>query len=97
VLPGAIAAALLWAAVSGGFSWYVSTLGDYNATYGSLSAVIVFMTWLWLSAAVILLGAEMNAELEHQTARDTTAGMPKPLGMRGAVVADNIGPAVVAD
>jgi membrane protein len=97
VLPGAIAAALLWAAVSAGFSWYVSTLGDYNATYGSLSAVIVFMTWLWLSAAVILIGAEMNAELEHQTARDTTTGVPKPLGMRGAVVADHIGPAVVAE
>jgi membrane protein len=92
-----VVAALLWAAVSGVFSWYVSTLGDYNATYGSLSAVIVFMTWLWLSAAVILIGAEMNAELEHQTARDTTTGMPKPLGMRGAVVADHIGPAVVAD
>jgi membrane protein len=97
VLPGAVVAALLWAAVSGGFSWYVSTLGDYNATYGSLSAVIVFMTWLWLSAAVILIGAEMNAELEHQTARDTTTGMPKPLGMRGAVVADHVGPAVAAE
>jgi membrane protein len=95
VLPGAAIAALLWAGVSGGFSWYVSTLGDYNGTYGSLSAVIVFMTWLWLSATVILLGAELNAELEHQTARDTTSGMPKPLGMRGAVVADHVGPAVV--
>ncbi len=94
VLPGALIAALLWAAVSGLFSWYVSTLGDYTATYGSLATVIVFMTWLWLSASVILLGAEFNAELEHQTAHDTTQGPEKPMGMRGAVVADAIGPAV---
>ncbi len=53
------------------------------------------MTWLWLSATVILLGAEINAELEHQTARDTTVGAPKPMGARGAVVADNVGPAAV--
>jgi membrane protein len=97
VVPGALLAALAWAAVSGAFSWYVSTLSDYTATYGSLSAVIVFMTWLWLSAIVILLGAELNAELEHQTVRDSTRGKPKPLGRRGAVVADNIGPPVVRD
>lgn len=97
MLPGAIIAALVWAAVSGGFSWYVSTLGNYTATFGSLSAVIVFMTWLWLSATVILFGAELNSELEHQTSEDTTMGHPKPIGMRGAVVADRIGPSTVAD
>ncbi len=97
VLPGAIMAALVWAAASGGFSWYVSTLGNYTATFGSLSAVIVFMTWLWLSATVILFGAELNSELEHQTAQDTTMGHPKPMGLRGAVVADRIGPSTVAD
>lgn len=97
VLPGAIAASLLWAAASSGFSWYVSTLANYTATYGSLSAVIIFMTWLWLSATIVLLGAELNAELEHQTAKDTTLGHPKPLGMRGAVVADRLGPAVVRE
>jgi membrane protein len=96
LLPGALAAALLWVAASGGFSWYVSTLGDYAATYGSLATVVVFMTWLWLSSSIILMGAELNAELEHQTARDTTIGQPKPLGMRGAVMADNVGPATVA-
>lgn len=97
VMPGAALAALLWAAVSGGFSYYVSTLGNYQATYGSLSAVIVFLTWLWLSATVILLGAELNSELEHQTARDTTRGAPKPLGARGATLADRIGPAVAEE
>jgi membrane protein len=97
VVPGATVAALFWAIVSGGFSWYVSTLANYTATYGSLSAVIVFLTWLWLSATVILLGAELNAELEYQTARDTTLGRPKPMGARGAVVADGIGAAAVDD
>lgn len=97
VLPGAVVAALLWAATSFGFSWYVSTLGNYTATYGSLATVVVFMTWLWLSAMIVLAGAELNAELEHQTALDTTRGRAKPLGKRGAVMADKIGRAVADD
>ncbi len=91
VLPGAVAAALLWAAASWAFSFYVSTLGNYTAAYGSLSTVVVFMTWLWLSATIVLAGAELNAELEHQTTHDTTVGIPKPLGQRGATMADTIG------
>ena len=67
VLPGAAVAALLWAATSSAFSWYVSTLGNYTATYGSLATVVVFMTWLWLSATIVLAGAELNAELEQQS------------------------------
>jgi membrane protein len=94
VLPGALLAALLWGLASAVFSWYVSKLGDYTAAYGSLATVIVFMTWLWISAAVVLLGAEFNSELEHQVALDTTVGEARPMGMRGAVVADNVGPAV---
>jgi len=94
VLPGAAVAAVAWVGASYLFGWYVSTLSDYTATYGSLAAVVVFMTWLWLSVTIILIGAELNAELEHQTARDTTRGPPKPLGLRGAVVADNVGPPV---
>jgi membrane protein len=58
-----------------------------------LAAVIGFMTWLWISAIVILLGAELNAEMEQQTARDTTTGAPKPLGSRGARIADTVGAA----
>jgi len=92
VMPGALAAALLWAVASWAFSWYVGTLGNYTATYGSLATVVVFMTWLWLSAMIVLGGAELNAELEHQTAHDTTTGRPKPLGSRGATMADRIGP-----
>ncbi len=79
-------------AVSGLLSLYVSTLGNDAAMYGSLTTVIVFMTWIWISVAIVLPGAEINAELEHQTAQDTTMGAPKPLGERGAVVADNVGP-----
>lgn len=69
--PGAALASLLWAAVSSAFAWYVATLSDYAATYGSLAAVIVFMTWLWLSASVILLGAQLNSTLEAGIAERT--------------------------
>ena len=84
-------AALLWLSVSMAFSWYVANFGSYNATYGSLGAVIGFMTWMWLSTIVVLLGAKVNAELEHQTAQDTTAGADKPMGTRGAQMADSVG------
>jgi membrane protein len=85
VLPGAVVSALLWAAASWGFSWYVSTLGNYTATYGSLATVVVFMTWLWLSATIVLAGAELNAELEHQIARDAKTGRLRPLDARGDI------------
>ena len=90
---GSAAATLLWLAASALFSFYAANFGNFNETYGSLGAVIGFMTWLWLSAIVILLGAELNAEMEHQTARDTTTGRPKPLGGRGAKMADTVGEA----
>jgi membrane protein len=93
---GSALAAILWLAASAMFSWYAANFGNYNETYGSLGAVIGFMTWLWLSAIVILIGAELNAEMEHQTARDTTIGPPKPMGARGARMADTLGPAQVA-
>ncbi|HEY7004889.1 MAG TPA: YihY/virulence factor BrkB family protein [Sphingomicrobium sp.] len=90
---GSAAATILWLAASALFSFYAANFGSFNATYGSLGAVIGFMTWLWISAIVILLGAELNAEMEHQTARDTTTGRPKPLGARGAKMADTVGAA----
>lgn len=89
--PGSVFACLGLLAGTFGFGLYVSTLGDYNATYGSLGAVVVLLMWLYLSTYVLLLGAELNAEIEHQTARDTTRGEPKSMGERGAVVADTIG------
>lgn len=91
VTPGGIVAAVLWIAVSMLFSWYVSNFGSYNETYGSLGAVIGFMTWIWLSSIVVLLGAEINAEMEHQTVKDTTEGVQQPLGVRGAKMADTVG------
>ncbi|MGC2082673.1 MAG: YihY/virulence factor BrkB family protein [Bradyrhizobium sp.] len=90
---GSAIAALLWLGISGLFSWYAANFGKFNETYGSLGAVIGFMTWLWISAIVILLGAEVDAEMEHQTARDTTTGSPRPIGGRGARVADTVGAA----
>jgi hypothetical protein len=79
---------MMWLVASALFSIYAANFGTFNATYGSLGAAIGFMTWLWISAIVILLGAELNAEMEHQTARDTTTGAPKPMGARGAKMAD---------
>ncbi|QFU16932.1 YihY/virulence factor BrkB family protein [Microvirga thermotolerans] len=93
VTPGGIVAAVLWLVGSMLFSWYVSNFGSYNETYGSLGAVIGFMTWIWLSSIIVLLGAEINAEMEHQTAQDTTEGPPRPMGARGATMADTVGAA----
>ncbi|MEY9161429.1 YihY/virulence factor BrkB family protein [Bradyrhizobium japonicum] len=90
---GSTVATVLWLAASALFSWYAANFGTFNQTYGSLGAVIGFMTWLWISAIVILLGGELNAEMEHQTARDTTTGASKPLGARGAKMADTVGAA----
>jgi membrane protein len=77
-------AAIAWLVVSVLFSWYAADFGDYNKTYGSLGAVVGLMTWMWLSSIVILLGAELDAEMEHQTAHDTTTGAPRPQGAREA-------------
>lgn len=88
---GSAFASLAWLAGSLAFSWYLSNFANYDATYGSLGAVIGLMMWMWLSAIVVLLGAELNAEIEHQTARDSTVGAEKPLGARGAVMADTVG------
>jgi membrane protein len=86
---GAVVATVLWVAGSGLFSLYVSQFGNYNETYGSLGAAVLLLLWLYLSSFAVLLGAEINAEMEHQTEKDTTKGKPQPLGERGAHVADN--------
>src|SRR5205823_1726298 len=70
-----------------------ATSGNFNKTYGSLGAVIGLMAWMWLSVAVLLIGGKLNAEMEHQTARDTTEGEPKPIGSRRAKMADTLGAA----
>jgi membrane protein len=88
---GSAVASILWIAASMLFSWYVANFDSYNRTYGSLGAGIGFMTWIWLSAVIVLVGGELNAEMEHQTAQDTTEGEPKPLGVRGANMADHVG------
>ncbi|MDY0883615.1 YihY/virulence factor BrkB family protein [Dongia soli] len=90
---GSVGAIIVWIAASLLFSWYTENFGKYNATYGSLGAIIGFMTWIWISAIVLLSGAEINAEMERQTVHDTTVGGDKPLGQRGAWVADAKGEA----
>ncbi|HEX2138796.1 MAG TPA: YihY/virulence factor BrkB family protein [Woeseiaceae bacterium] len=88
---GSATAATLWLAASLLFSLYVQNFGSYGETYGALAGVIVLLLWFYLSAFVVVLGAEINAEIEHQTERDTTVGRPKPAGRRGAHVADTLG------
>ncbi len=91
VSVGSVFAAVTWIAASFLFSWYLVSFANYNATYGSLGAVVGLMIWLWISTILVLLGAELNAEIEHQTERDSTVGDEKPLGVRGAVMADTVG------
>lgn len=92
ISPGAVIAGLLWLVGSGLFSIYVTKFGSYDKTYGSLGAVVVFLMWFYLTAYVVLLGAEFNSEMERQTARDTTEGAEKDMGERGAYAADTVGP-----
>ncbi|MGP9822343.1 YihY/virulence factor BrkB family protein [Salinarimonas sp. NSM] len=93
VLWGAGIGAVAFVGFSMLFTWYVSNFGSYNATYGSLGAVVGFMVWIWLSTTIVLLAAELNAEMERQTARDTTVAPERPLGRRGAQAADTVAPA----
>ncbi|HSM45250.1 MAG TPA: YihY/virulence factor BrkB family protein, partial [Acidimicrobiia bacterium] len=90
VSPGAVTATVVWIVASILFGWYVQSFGSFNATYGSLAGVIVLMLWFFISAFIVLLGAQLNAESEHQTAHDTTDGKPQPMGERGAEAADSV-------
>ncbi len=89
---GSISATVLWLVGSGLFSLYAARFGKYEDTYGALGAVVVVMLWLYLTAYAIVLGAELNAESERQTAKDTTSGRHRPLGERDAEAADTVGP-----
>jgi membrane protein len=90
---GSAAAALLWLTGSFLLSWYLSSFENYSATYGSLGAAIGLMMWMWMSSIIVLCGAELNSQIERQTATDTTVGLEKPIGDRGAITADTVGPA----
>jgi membrane protein len=86
---GAVIGSLLWLAGSILFSWYVANFGSYDDLYGSFAAVAILMLWLFLTAFIILMGAEINSEMEHQTRYDTTIGLEKPMGERNAYHADH--------
>ena len=88
---GAVTSTLVWVGASWLFSFYLQNFADYNATYGSLGAVMGLMMWTWISVVILIVGAAVNAEMEHQTARDTTTGDPLPMGERGAYMADTLG------
>lgn len=87
---GSLLFAVSWVALTVGFGTYVANFGNYSATYGSLATVVVLLTWLYLSSYLLVFGAELNSELEHQTRRDTTKGPEQPLGSRGAWSADHV-------
>lgn len=88
---GAALSTIAWLVMTLGFSWYLDNVADYNATYGTLGGLVGFLIWMWLSIVIVIVGAELNAELEHQTTCDSTTGRPLPLGARGAYVADHVG------
>jgi membrane protein len=88
---GAVVGGILWIIASALFSFYVASFSSYDKSYGSLAGVVLLMMWLYVSAYVILISAELNAEIEHQTARDSTTGPPEPMGQRGAKMADTLG------
>jgi membrane protein len=93
VVFGGVLAASVWLIVSLGFSWWVNNVAHFGVTYGSLGAMVAYMLWVWMTGMVVLTGAELNSEIEHQTAIDTTIGETRPIGQRGAAVADSVGPA----
>ncbi|NIJ22488.1 YihY/virulence factor BrkB family protein [Sphingomonas japonica] len=87
---GSLAATILWLLATFGFGIYAANFANYNATYGALGAVVVLLMWLFVSSYAVLIGAEINAEAERQTAIDTTTGRPRPIGERGATMADSL-------
>ena len=90
VTAGSLLATIIWIAASALFTFYVAQFSSYDTTYGPLGTVVAIMMWFYVTAYAVLLGAELNAELELQTSRDSTDGPPKPLGRRGAYVADHV-------
>jgi membrane protein len=91
VSPGAVAATAVWLGGSFLFSWLVRNFGSYEPTFGAIAGVVILLLWMWLSSFVVLVGAQLNAEMEHQTRRDTTRGKVRPMGERGAYMADTLG------
>ena len=90
ITPGSLFAAITWLLLTLAFSFYATTITDYETAYGSLGTIIVLLTWIYLSAYALIFGAELNSEIEHQTAVDSTTGAPLPMGKRGAWAADNV-------
>jgi membrane protein len=90
ISPGSLFAALAWLLLTVAFGFYVSHFTNYHASYGSLGAVVALLTWMYLSSYAFVFGAELNSEIEHQTAKDSTTGSPEPMGDRGAWAADNV-------
>ncbi len=87
---GSLFATVVWLGGSLLFTLYVNNFGNYDKAYGSIAAVIILLLWFYLTGFIVILGAEINSETEHQTETDTTVGKPKPMGERGAYYADRV-------
>jgi membrane protein len=92
IAPGVLFATAVWAGMSALFSFYVESFGNYEATFGALTSIVILMLWMNYSVLIIAIGAELNAELEFTTKIDTTVSPSMPMGYRGATVADDIKP-----
>ncbi|MGE5563348.1 MAG: YihY/virulence factor BrkB family protein [Bacillota bacterium] len=90
ITPGSLFAGVAWLLLTIAFGFYVAHLTNYKASYGSLAAVVAMLTWMYFAAYAFVFGAELNSEIEHQTAKDSTTGHPRPMGERGAWAADNV-------
>ena len=90
---GGVVGCALWIVASAAFAFYVASFGNYNESFGTLAGVVILLTWLWISVFIVLMGAELNAEMEAQTRRDTTQGRDQPIGHRDAEKADTLGEA----
>lgn len=88
---GSVTAALLWLIASFAYSWYLANMAHYDKAYGPFGAAAGAMTWMWISVIIVMIGAELNSEIEHQTTVDSTTGAPEPMGKRGAAMADTVG------
>jgi membrane protein len=90
ITPGSSIVAILWILLTLGFGFYVTHFTNYHKSYGPLAAVVALLSWMYLCAYAFMFGAELNSEIEHQTARDSTTGKPLPMGARGAWAADHV-------
>ncbi len=89
ITPGSLFTGITWILLTLGFNYYATSVANYSVTYGPLGTMVALLSWMYLSAYVLIIGAELNSEIEFQTVKDSTTGQPRPMGQRGAWAADH--------